>query len=219
MTTRFAGELVLRTPTIDDGHEIRNLMRSTIVLGRPALGVDLDDYLDTCLHWYLADGLGDSAVCRIDGAFRGYALVGLDPLSAERAHRRAALRLSARVLRRSFLGQIDPATRRFYLLRLRDAVGLTADSRQRLAVPHAHMNITTSARSGSVALALRDHIDQKVNQAGFDRWLGEVNARSGSRASALERLGFSVIGTRKNHTLSALAGSPVERLLVERRLA
>jgi hypothetical protein len=218
VSTRLSGELVLRTPVDSDPVEIRRLMEATIVLGRPVPEVDLADYLDACLGWYLTAGLQDAAVCRIDGSFRGYSLVCIDPENAERALRRSMAQLAVHTAGRALLGRVDAPTRRFYRLRLRDAITLGIQGRERSRLPHAHLNVVADARSGSVALALRDHIDRRVVLAGYERWMGEVNAPFGARASALERLGFEVVKRQRNHTLSQLSGRVVERLTVERQL-
>ena len=86
-------------------------------------------------------------------------------------------------------------------------------------LPHAHVNVEAGRRSGTAALLLLEHVDQRVAAAGFTQWIGEVNAPSGRRLAALERLGFTVVGRTPNRTLSRLTGDPVERLTLRRDVA
>jgi hypothetical protein len=57
-----------------------------------------------------------------------------------------------------------------------------------------------------------------VAAAGFPAWFGEMNARAGRRAAALSRWGAEIVGRQPNRTLTWLAGAPVERLTVLRRV-
>jgi len=61
-------------------------------------------------------------------------------------------------------------------------------------------------------------VDRVCREAGLHAWAGEVNGVVGSRHAALERVVGPVVGRRPNHTLTWLAGAPVERLTVVRRV-
>jgi hypothetical protein len=84
---------------------------------------------------------------------------------------------------------------------------------------HAHLNIVSSHRSGSAAVLLRQHIDQRARLAGAWGWFAEVNAPAGRRLQALERVVGPVTDRNPNHTLTWMTGEPVERLTVVRHLA
>ena len=84
---------------------------------------------------------------------------------------------------------------------------------------HAHMNIAAPYRSGSSAALLRAHIDERAHRVGAQGWFAEVNTTLGRRQQALERLVGPVVHRQRNHTLSWLAGEPVERLTVVRHLS
>jgi hypothetical protein len=203
----------------DDVEAVTQLMETTIVLGQPVAGVDLGDYVRACLSPFVGRRARDAAVVvDDDGRIVAYALVCTDPPSGERAARRAVVGLVMRTLVRGAHGGLGAATRRFYVDRLRDMKGLASSAGPRRANPHAHLNIAAGTRSGTAALLLLEHVDTRVALAGFEHWVGEVNAPSGRRARALERLGFEVVDRRPNLTLSRCAGQPVERLTLLRRI-
>jgi hypothetical protein len=84
-------------------------------------------------------------------------------------------------------------------------------------LPHAHFNATAPGWLPGRLLA--DHVDAVVAASGFEAWYGEMNARAGRRVAALRRWGAEIISRRPNATLTWLAGAPVERLTVLRRVA
>ncbi len=215
-------DLSLRPYQSGDYHGVAHLMRSTLLLGEPLHGRGLDCYIEACLAPYLEMTIPDVAHAVVltngSGDIVAYALVCTHPAAGETAVRRASLRLITKVARAWVRGDIDPTVKRFYRSRLRDLTGLIRGSRDRKLLPHAHLNVATGLRSGSAALMLRDFIDHTVSTAGSNCWMGEVNAITGQRASALTRLGFEVIERVPNHTLSRCIGKPVERLTLRRQL-
>ena len=215
----------LRIAPMDEthAHVVREIFRATIALGRPfPFSSDgrhdhLAVYEELCLGWYLTDGLDDAAVLLDGDTVTGYALVCLDVRSFERWQRRAAARFLRVVLLRLALRRYPAPVDRFYELRIRDG-WRTWRTRQRVPVlPHAHLN--SIAPGGDLpGRLLADHIDATCRRAGFTAWSGEMNARAGRRAAALDRWGADVIARTPNATLSWLVGAPVERLTVVRRV-
>ncbi|MFZ8968954.1 MAG: hypothetical protein ACO20G_07935 [Ilumatobacteraceae bacterium] len=214
--TTSAQPLVVDHCTSGDFDEIARIMTDTMLLGQPVPGVDIDEYVAACLSCYRMTAHSDAVICRTGDNVAGYALISLDPQAAEGHARRQAMRLAAAIAVQWVTGRLSAPTRRFYKLRTIDTVALMRGTRDRGRVPHAHMNVVSGARSGRVAHALLQEVDRSVRTAGFDTWIGEINAVAGSRQGALERLGFTVLSRSRNHTLSGLSGRRVERLTVER---
>jgi hypothetical protein len=211
----------LRPQGAGDDEAIAMLFDATMVLGTP-LGRPLDGaagYRHVCLGWYLGPGRADAAVAvDADGAIVGYALVCTDEPAQSRWVRTELRRFTTRMLGRLVTFRIDRPSLRFWWSRARD-VRLLRSARQRAPMPaHAHLNVDSRSRSGSAALALRDHISARCAAAGKPGWYGEMNAVTGSRSRALERIGIETVGRVRNHTLSAALGVPVDRLTVVYRL-
>jgi hypothetical protein len=206
-----------------DDHEVRRIFRATLALGHPAplgpgLGPALRPYERLCLGWYL-DGARDAA-CVLTSVDRvvGYALVCLDPESFGRWQRRAAARFVAHVLPRLFARRYPDPIDRFYRLRLRDGWALWRRRDDRLdGVPHAHLN-ACDTMGGLPGRLLADHVDAVVGAAGLAAWSGEINARAGRRVAALGRWGAEIVARQPNRTLTWLAGAPIERLTILRRI-
>ena len=111
-----------------------------------------------------------------------------------------------------------PDEARFHRLRLSDGVSSWwARDRPRLAA-HAHLNLARQVRGRRHVLALVDHVDARCAAFGIDRWHGEINAPVGRRAAALAAHGGIVTAHGRNHTLSWLRATPIERLTVVRRV-
>jgi hypothetical protein len=206
-----------------DDAAIRRVFQATFVMGRPpALGSGVDRvlrrYEQLCLGWYL-DGGRDAACVLTDGDdVVGYALVCLDPEAFDRWQRRAAARFTAHVMPRLLARRYPPPIDRFLRLRLRDGWALWRNRDDRLAgLPHAHVN-SCDTMGGLPGRLLADHVDAAVAAAGFSGWCGEINARSGRRVAALARWGAAVVARQPNRTLTWLAGAPVERLTIIRRI-
>lgn len=204
-----------------DDAVIGDLFAATLLLGRP-LGYHLaaaHRYADLCLGWYLGPGRADAAVAVDEhGAIHGYALVCINGAHHARWVRWRSARLAARVLGGLLIGRVDRPSRRFYSDRLRDTMALWRGQRRTEAPAHAHLNVVTGSRSGSAALVLRNHIDERCRVAGITAWSGEINAVVGTRERALERLGLAVVHRDPNHTLSASTGHQVVRLTVHREV-
>lgn len=204
-----------------DDDDIAEVFRSTLVLGAglAAPPPDLLRYQALCLDWYLDAGRPDAAVLEGgDGRVVGYALVCTDPDRHRRWVRRAGARFAAGVALRWAAGRYPPDAARFHRLRLRDGWTLWRHAPPALAqLGHAHVNLLPEARAAQAGRLLAAHVDARVARAGLPGWFGEINAAAGTRARALERLGGVIVHRAPNHTLTALAGQPVERLTVVRR--
>jgi len=221
-TARQPTEIVVRPPqSADDDAAVHRLFDNTMSLGEP-LSFDLarrDEYRQLCLGWYLGPGRHDAAVA-LDaaGVVVGYALVCTDEAAYERWMRPRGYRFIAGTLWALFTWRLTGPSRRFYTDRALDARALRRNQRTRPMPAHAHVNVDRSVRSGAIALALRDHIDARCGLAGHAGWSGEINARTGTRRRALERIGIQVVSSEVNHTMTRSLGTEVERLTVVRHL-
>lgn len=206
---------------VADDTAIMRLFVDTLMLGRaPDTTIwGLDRYAAVCVEWYLREGRDDAAVA-VDGHGEvvGYAFVCTDPESHRRHAMSAAARLVARVVVALLTGRLDRPSRRFYAGRLRDSLELRRSLSRPPMRAHAHLNVASTARSGSTALALRTHIDDRVVRAGLPGWFAEINARVGDRERALTRLGLEVIDRAPNRTLGRELGTATNRLTIVRRL-
>ncbi len=209
-----------------DTRLVEQLFADTLVLGRPAEAplAGFDAYRQLCLGWYLSAGRADVGLAEMhddDGAaprVSGYALVCRDGDAADHYARRATVRLAGGLARLGALGRLDRGSRDFYRARARDAATLLRHHRTPPAPVHAHVNVRDGERSGTTILALVAHIDERCRRAGEMRWYGEVNEKAGRRSRALERLGFEIVRTEHNHTLSNIVGDDVDRLTILRRV-
>lgn len=201
-----------------DEQAVRALFRATLVLGHPLPFemADLERYEALCLDWYLGPGRDDAAVAEAGGETVGFVLVCVDQAAYQRWVRRRAARYAARtVLNLARMAPAKPVAR-FHRARLRDGLVM---ARAPAPMPaHCHINLAPSHRTGWTGRLLAAHVDERCRAAGLPGWFGEMNARAGSRARALERLGGTVVHRAPNHTLSWLSGVPVERLTVVRML-
>lgn len=197
---------------------LTSLSLSSFVLGKAPDHPWLEPYVRATIAPYLEEPIvSDSAVAvRSDGTVAGYALVAVDPGIVSTLIRHEMIHHLRSVPEAIRLGGRQAAC--FYLDRVRDLRELLGAGPGATGAPHAHLNIIGGHRAGSVALELLAHIDVRMSLAGHDRWVGEVNAPVGRRRGALERLGFELVDCAPNRTLSRLAGDPVERLTLERRL-
>ena len=207
---------VVRLATRDDLRAITNLALSTFALGSEVSGIWMRSYVEACTKPYLSGATGSVVAVDDAGQVIAYALVS--SLSSRWEWRqRASVAVHLLSVPLALLGGGRPA-RQFYLDRCRDLPDLIRSAADQGGSPHAHFNITDGHRSGTVALTMLASVDAAVAETGAHRWFGEINARVGKRATALERLGFVVRHRVPNHTLTRLVGRPVERLVVERRL-
>ena len=213
-----APALTVRPIGPHDDAAIHALFRSTIALGRPLpfeLPI-LDEYAALCLDWYLHDGRGDGAVVENGGVFAGYVLVCTDTRAQQQWARRRAVALGRHALAAIASGRVSARARRFLLLRMRDGLALRSAPVPRPM--HAHLNLHAGSHRTWAAPMLRDRVDTVCRVVGASGWYGEVNAKVGRRAVALERLVGPVVHRTPNRTCSWLAGEPVERLTVVRDL-
>jgi hypothetical protein len=204
----------------DDAAAVRRIFRSTVALGHP-LPFPLPDfqrYESLCLDWYLTRGAGDAAVLLTGATVVGYALVCTDAEGHRRWNKRKAARFAARVLGRLAAGRYRGDAARFYRQRLRDGWAMWRHGCADPLPAHAHCNMVAGVRAGSAGRLLAGHIDDRCRAAGLPGWFGEINAPTGRRAHALQRLGATVVHRSPNLTLTWLAGQPVERLTIARHL-
>jgi hypothetical protein len=217
MTRERERAVSLRILRFDDFDDVVDLAMSTFALGKPVEQRWMRRYVEAGIRPFVLAGQSSSVVA-VDGlgTVIGYALVCVDPARTEARLRRSML-LHSLTVPWSLVAGGRPAWH-FYVDRCRDVPDLVRPETSRSDSPHVHLNIRLDQRSGSAALALLESIDTTVRESGASRWLGEVNALVGRRASALERLGFSVRHRVPNRTLSRLVGRPVERLMLERQV-
>lgn len=203
----------------DDARAVRELFLATAGCGRPlVLGpADEDAYVRLCLSWYLDHAPQPCAVLEEDGEVTGYAMVALDHSAYARWARPEALRWAAGAVGR---GVRRPRTAGFTVRRLLDGAVATAMGPAAPMPAHFHFNVERSRRGMRAGFLLAAHADRVVAAAGLPGYFGEVNvpvAKPG-RLDALTRLGARPVHRQRNHTLSWLAGEPVDRHTVVRSL-
>ena len=201
--------------------DVRRVFRQTVALGRP-LPFPLPGfaaYERLCLDWFIGPGREDAAVLDEDAVVRGYVLVCTDLPAYRRWVARAGAAWALQATARLAGGRLAPDAARFYRLRLRDGLLALRDGPAPPMPAVVHLNLDKGLRGGTEGLRLLGHADRRCAAAGLPGWYGEVNAPVGGRAAGLRRAGLQVVHRVPNHTLSWLAGRPVERLTVVRRLA
>lgn len=213
------GAPTLRPLRSGDDAAVARVFAETQLLGRP-LPFPLDGaptFASLAVGWYLEHGRAD-AVVAVDatGVVIGYGLVCTDPVRHRRWLRRHAVGTTLRLAAMTLAGDIGPRSRAFYRQRARDALHLARHSGATNRLGHAHVNLLPGHRTGRLARAIRDHVDECCRRAGLDGWFGEVNARTGQRRAALRRVAGLLMDSSPNHTLAALIGEPVQRLTVVR---
>ena len=206
-----------------DDDAVRRLFRATLGFGHPVPFPlpGLVRYECLCLDWYLGPGRGDAAVLDRGGEVVGYVLVCCDAAAHEEALREEAVRFTAWAGPRVALRRLPEPARTFWRLRLVDGWHAWRHGRRAGGPPvpaHVHMNLDPSAKATRRTLDLLHHADERVGEAGLAGWFGEINAVTGRRAAALERVVGEVVDRQANRTFTWLAGRPVERLTVVRRL-
>jgi hypothetical protein len=202
-----------------DERAVATLFDDTVLLGGgfAAVPAGFDTYRDLCTGWYLGPGRDAVGLAVDTGDVPvGYAFVCTDEESAHRWARRAVLRAGGAIGRTALHGHLDRAGAAFYRARLRDLGGLVRARASPPAPAHAHLNVVAGARRGEVTIALIGHIDAVCRAAGHSSWYGEMNERAGRRRRGLERLGFRIVASAPNRTLTAAVGERVERLTVVR---
>lgn len=216
----MTGDARIRPLRAADLPAVRRLFRDTIALGGP-LPFDLPGlaaYEALCLDWYLGPGREAAAVLSSGDQVLGYSLVCLDGAAYRRWAVPAALTWAAGAAGRALTGGLRGPAATFVRLRVADGLGAWHGGPPEPAPAHAHVNLARGARRGA-GFRLVGHIDRTTAAAGLPGWYGEINARAGRRALAVEHRQGHVVHRAHNRTLSWLAGEAVERLTVLRRLA
>jgi hypothetical protein len=213
-------EVVVRRLQRGDEVHIQRLFKDTLLLGRPAVPRVrfIDEYSDICLGWFLESGRRFAALAFRDGVAAGYALACDNPRAQSRRALRGSAVLAPKLATAWARGALGPDSKKFYSSRLADSRTLWSGPAVAPSLLQVHLNVADGQRSGTVALALRDHLDRTASELRLDGWYGEMNALVGRRAHALERLGLRVVHRAPNRTLTAMLGQPVERLTVVRSL-
>ncbi len=203
-----------------DDAAVAEIFAATMLLGsrsdQPI--AHFDRYTNLCLGWYLGPGRSDAAVAECAGTIVGYSLVCTNSSDQASWVRRHSASLMAPVSWQLATFRLDAFSRRFYAARARDARALWRAGHAPLMPVHAHLNVVPHARTGTVALLLRDHIDTRARLAGSAGWWAEMNAADGRRERALVRLGLHVVHRTRNETLSGLMHAHVNRLTLVREL-
>lgn len=201
----------------EDDAVIRELFRSTFVLGRPLEETvpGFERYESLCLDWYLGPERQRAAILDVDGTAAGYVLVCTDGRRHRQWVRPRATRFALAAAATVAARRGDVPGRAFLRTRLRDGWALARTSPDPVPV-HAHVNLAPAVRGGAAGRLMADHVDAVCRAIGAPSWFGEINAVAGRRAAALERLGATIVHRAPNHTLSRLLGRPVERLTVVR---
>lgn len=214
------GRAVIRPLRAGDVPAVRQLFRDTVALGDP-LPFPLPGmaaYEALCLDWYLGPGRDAAAVLADGDEVRGYVLVCLDGAAYRRWAVPAALAWAARAAGRAAAAGLRGPAVTFARLRVADGLAAWRGGPPEPAPAHAHVNLARGARRGA-GFRLVAHVDRTTAEAGLPGWYGEINARAGRRALAVVHRQGHVVHRAHNRTLSWLAGEPVERLTVVRRLA
>lgn len=208
---------------VEDDAAVRRLFHGTVALGRPVPFDVGDGYESLCLDWFLGPGRADAAVLDADtsgsgGQVLGYVLVCTDAAAYRRWAVPRALAWAAAAAARVATGldRGDAAT--FTRLRLADG---WASWRSSLPPPQPvlmHFNVAPGARTADAGLRLAAHVDQLCLDRGLPGWYGEINGPAGRRVAALERLGGEFVHRMPNRTLTWLAGRPVDRNTMMRRV-
>ena len=203
-----------------DEAAVRAIFRATVALGRPLpfpLG-HMPAYERLCMDWFLGPGAADAGVLDADGRVLGYVLVCTDLVALRRWSVRVGagwtLATAARLVTRRLRG----AEARFHLLRLRDGWAAFRHAPPAPMPGYVHLNLDPAARAGLAGLLLARYADGRCRRARLPGWYAEMNAKRGTRATALASGGLVTVHQQPNATLSWLAGRPVERLTIVRTL-
>lgn len=213
-----ATSLTLRPRRAVDDADIRRIFRTTLLLGRPVhAGVgDLAGYEALCLDYYLTHG--EVVVAVEHDRVRGYLLACLDQAGYERWARRRALRWGAGAIAGILTARRRGDARRFAWLRVRDGLATWRHAPAAVLPAHAHLNLDVDVRGWRTGHRLAAAMDDLVADAGLPGWFGELNVPAGGSLVAIERAGAEVVHRQPNRTLTWLAGVPVERATIARRL-
>lgn len=220
MTAAKGGVGHVRALRPGDDQEVRGLFRDTVLLGRPAPAwlPDLAGYERLCLDWYLGAGRADAAVLEVDAAVAGYVLVCDDHEALRRWTAPRALAWAARAGCEVASGRGGPPARAFWRHRLHDTFTAARTGTAPPQPVQMHFNVARGQRARDAGVRLADHVDALCRARGRTGWYGEINAPAGRRVAALEFLGGELVARMPNRTFSQLAGRPIERLTMQRRV-
>lgn len=203
-----------------DDAEIHRIFRRTMVLGsppalpRPAVRA----YAEPCLGWYLTHGRGDARVIEQDGRVTGYALMCLDQEAYGAWMRGALLRWVVGSLGRVLTGRPGRDDAWFLRLRLRDGWDAWREGPVVPFPAHAQLGIVPDRRDSDLSDRLVALVDERVGVAGLPGWFAQLHLARGSSLGALERVGAEIVDWQRSRTMTWLAGRPVHRAIVTRRL-
>ena len=203
-------------------NDIRRIFQQTFFMGKPFLQ-DIDNfslYEGMSLDWYLNESPECSAVFVETQSEQvvGYVLVCTRPADYNAWINREA----RKVFFSNFFSFVTFRMSRngihFYSRRVVDAllVSRRRKSTNISELPHVHMNLLPSARSGILALQLLSFADDVCRRSGNSLWVGEINAPIGKRRKAIEKFVGEVIDSVPNRTSSFFLGTQVRRLTVRR---
>jgi hypothetical protein len=203
-----------------DETAVRAIFRDTVAFGRPIPFplTRMGPYERLCMDWFLGPGAADAGVLEGDGRVLGYVLVCTDLVAFRRWSLLAGAGWVATTLGGFMTGRLRGQEARFHLLRLRDGLEASQHAPAAPMPAYVHMNLDREARSSLGGLLLTRYADQRCREAGLPGWYAEMNAKPGTRATALAAGGINTMHRQPNRTLSWLAGHPVERLTVVREL-
>lgn len=198
--------------------QICAIQERSLVLGAPLprpvmdLSYQLALFRDFCLYHE-----PEAAAVVVDDAGRvvGYSLGTTQGEAEARWRRRRAAALLARWARR--WPYYDPFTRWYYRLRMKDAIESLRHPAPEVPA-HIHWNLLPEAR-GRAWVAMMRHFSRYVASRGQDAYLAEIPVPVRRRVTGgLEWLGFVIVDRAPHHTLTALCGEPVERLVMVMRV-
>lgn len=206
-------EYELRPLQPSDAAAVKAVQREVLCRGGrlPFPVMDLDRLIDFAVDYYL-DEEPETGIVAVDGAGRvvGYVVGSFREARASRWRRRAALRLAAHWACR--WRDYDPFTRWFYRLRLKDA----REVLRRPSPPadgHVHFNQLPEVR-GRLTVEFMRRFDALAVAAGIQAYAGEVSVTADRLDGRIfQRLRMEVFDRVLNHTLTALAGEPIYRLV------
>lgn len=213
-----AAALVVRRLTPADIPAVRRIFRETLALGRPLPfpTQGLAAYERLCLGWFLGPGWLDAGVLDDGAGIRGYVLVCTDLAAYRRWAARTAAAWALATAARLAAGRLRSDAARFHRLRLLDGLDTLRNGPPAAMPALVHLNLDRELR-GRAGGAPPGKARRRALSGGGPAGLVRRDQRPlGARAAALHRAGFQVVHRARNHTLSWLAGRPVERLTVVR---
>lgn len=203
-------------------HEIRQIFTTTFALGvldTSELGM-FNAYAELSLSWYL-NHLEYAVVALDKNQVVGYAFFCPDVDDYNTWIRRESLRFLFKFSKHLATGRITQKDIGFIRRRFFDSLSIMVNRRSATVarLPHAHLNVLSGYRSGEVALALLQSVDDLCRSSGCEEWVGEVNAFEQSRRKSLERIVGEIQSVTPNRTFSWLCKRSVYRITVRRQVS